>query len=158
MAMLQCITFTSGDKVLDLGCGYGVVGIVAAKYTAPHRVFMSDINEAALQYARRNAEINGVAGVSVIQSDAYENLNETGFTIIASNPPFHADFRVPKIFIEKGFNRLAIGGKLYMVTKRRDWYKNKFIAIFGGVRIHALDGYYVFEAEKRTNKYKSKDG
>jgi len=63
---------------------------------------------------------------------------------------------VPKLFIEKGFNRLAIGGKFYMVTKRKDWYKNKFVAIFGGVRIYEAGGYFIFEAERRTHSYKKR--
>ncbi len=41
-----------------------------------------------------------------------------------------------KSFIEKGFNRFLIGGKFYMVTKRKEWYKDKFISIFGGVKIY----------------------
>lgn len=70
-----------------------------------------------------------------------------------SNPPYHADFSVPKEFIEKGFNRLQIGGKMYMVTKRKDWYKNKLISIFGGVKIWEIDGYYVFLAIKKQSSY-----
>ena len=46
---------------------------------------------------------------------------------------------------------------MYMVTKRKDWYKNKLISIFGGVRIHEIDGYYVFEADKRSTSYARKN-
>ena len=154
LAMLNHIEFTPDDRVLDLGCGYGVVGIVAAKHTS--NVVMSDIDKIAIKYAAKNANINTLQNINIIQSNAYENIKITDFTIIANNPPYHADFSVPKLFIEKGFNRLAIGGKFYMVTKRKDWYKNKFITIFGGVRIHEIDGYYIFEAEKRSNNYKRK--
>jgi len=154
--MLDVIDFPPTGKILDLGCGYGVVGIVAAKHTAPENVFMSDTDKIAIKYATINAKHNGVPSVNIIQSNAYENIQASGFTIIASNPPYHADFSVPKLFIEKGFNRLAIGGKFYMVTKRRDWYKNKFIAIFGGVRIHEAEGYFIFEAQKRSNSYSPK--
>ena len=156
LAMLNCINFSADDKVLDLGCGYGVVGITAAKHMPPANVFMTDISETALKYAGRNAKLNNVDGINILNSNAYHCINQTGFTIIASNPPYHADFSVPKLFIEKGFNRLAIGGKFYMVTKRKDWYKNKFIAIFGGVRIHETDGYFLFEAERRTHSYKKR--
>jgi len=154
LAMLDCINFSANDKVLDLGCGYGVVGITTAKHVPPANVFMSDISQVALKFAKQNVTLNGVDGIHILNSNAYHNINETGFTIIASNPPYHADFSVPKLFIEKGFNRLTLGGKFYMVTKRKDWYKNKFIAIFGGVQIHEKDGYYVFEAERRTHSYK----
>lgn len=151
--MLSCVEFKAEDKVLDLGCGYGVVGILAAKFTRPQHVFLTDISGQAVRCARQNAVLNHVSGVNIIISDAYENLNETGFSLILSNPPYHTDFSVAKTFIEKGFNRLLIGGRFYMVTKRREWYKNKFISIFGGVKIHQIDDYYVFEAEKRTESY-----
>ncbi|MDE6032167.1 MAG: methyltransferase, partial [Oscillospiraceae bacterium] len=72
------------------------------------------------------------------------------------NPPYHADFSVPKSFIEIGFEKLAIGGKLVMVTKRLDWYKNKLTSVFGGVKVREVNGYYVFIAEKRSNIIKKK--
>jgi 16S rRNA (guanine1207-N2)-methyltransferase len=153
LAMLSFAEFGAADKILDVGCGYGVVGIVAAKLAGPRGVFLTDADETAIQYARRNAILNGVEGVSIILSDAYKNLDESGFNAILSNPPYHADFSVAKTFIEKGFNRLLAGGKFYMVTKRKDWYKNKFAAVFGGAKIHEKDGYFVFEAEKRSSAY-----
>ncbi len=153
LAMLSLAEFAPGDKVLDLGCGYGAVGVFAAKIIGGQNVFMSDINGQAVKLSAENAEINGVPGVTVILSDGFKNINETGFQIILSNPPYHTDFSVAKHFIEKGFNRLAINGIMYMVTKRRDWYKNKLTAIFGGVKIFEADGYFIFLAEKRSHKY-----
>ncbi len=156
LAMLSCVNFYEGQKVLDLGCGYGVVGITAAKITGAEHVYMVDIDREALRLAMKNARRNGVEGVHILQSHGMDELNETEFDVILSNPPYHTDFSVPKKFIEKGFNRLKIGGRMVMVTKRREWYKNKFISIFGGVRIHELDGYYVFEAERRKRDYGKK--
>ena len=153
LAMLSLARFNSSDKVLDLGCGYGVVGILAAKFASPKQVFLTDISKIAIRHARQNAILNGVEGVHIIWSNAYENLNEAGFNIILSNPPYHTDFTVAKTFIEKGFNRLLMDGKFYMVTKRKDWYMNKFTAIFGGVKVWEIDGYYVFMAVKKSNAY-----
>ncbi|MDR0286583.1 MAG: methyltransferase [Clostridiales bacterium] len=153
LAMLSFVDFGAADKILDLGCGYGVVGILAAKFTAPENVFLTDVCKSALQCARLNAILNKTENINIIESDGYKNLEETGFDLILSNPPYNSDFSVAKMFIEKGFNRLRIGGRLYMVTKRKEWYKNKFISVFGGVKIHEKDGYYVFEAEKRNLKY-----
>lgn len=90
-------------------------------------------------------------------SDGYKNVGETDFTLILSNPPYHADFSVPKHFIEVGFKKIAIGGKLIMVTKRLDWYKNKLTSVFGGVKVHEINGYYVFVAEKRSQAIKEKE-
>lgn len=154
-AMLSCVNFISGDKVLDLGCGYGLVGIYAAKLIGDDKVTMADIDSEAVKHAKQNAILNGVPDIRVIQSDGFKDIDDTGYTIILSNPPYHSDFSVPKHFIEKGFNRLAIGGRMIMVTKRKDWYKNKLTSIFGGTNIKETDGYFVFISEKRCADYRN---
>ena len=151
--MIRSAEVDETDFILDLGCGYGVVGIYFAKILKPQNVVMSDINTKAVDFARKNAELNGVGNIQVFESDGFKDLTISGFTQIFSNPPYHADFSIPKHFIEKGFNRLKLGGTLHMVTKRKDWYKNKLTAIFGGVKILRQDGYYVFQAKKRQEKY-----
>ena len=153
LAMLSIIDFHADDKVLDLGCGYGIVGVLAAKIIGESNVVMTDKDGEAIELAKQNSKLNGVGGVKIYQSDGFKDLNEKNFTLILSNPPYHVDFNVPKEFIEKGFNRLALGGKMYMVTKRKEWYKNKLISIFGGVKITEIEGYYVFMAVKKDNKY-----
>ena len=153
LSMLSVVEFGENEKVLDLGCGYGVVGILAAKIVGEENVVMLDIEEEAVKLAQKNASLNGVPGVKTIQSDGFTNLDEKDFTLILCNPPYHTDFSVAKTFIEKGFNRLCIGGRMYMVTKRKEWYKNKLIAIFGGVQIWEINGYYVFMSIKKSRTY-----
>lgn len=153
MAMLSLIEFRPEDRVLDLGCGYGLVGVLAAKTCAPEQVVMLDSDPLAVALARRNADANGVAGVKIELSDGFRSTREMGFSKIISNPPYHVDFAVPKHFIEKGFNRLQLGGTMWMVTKRLDWYRNKLGAIFGGCRVHEINGYFVFEAVKQRSQY-----
>lgn len=153
LAMLSVVEFNEDDKVLDLGCGYGLVGIFVGKLIGSKNVTMTDIDDRAIDLARENIVLNDVEGINLYRSDGFKNIDEMGFTLILSNPPYHADFSVPKEFIERGFNRLTIGGKMYMVTKRKDCYKNKLTAIFGGVRIWEIDGYYVFMSIKKGNSY-----
>lgn len=153
LAMLSVIEFQETDKVLDLGCGYGAVGILAAKLIGAEKVWMIDIDGDAVRLAKRNTELNGVPGIRVLQSDGFRNLDEKDFSLILSNPPYHVDFSVPKRFIEKGFNRLTVGGRMVMVTKRKEWYQNKLTGIFGGVRIWEIDGYYVFMSVKKSGTY-----
>ena len=155
-AMLQCAAFSPEDKVLDLGCGYGPVGIYAAKVIGESRVTMCDIDPLAVQFSLSNAALNNVPGVRVLLSDGLRGIDDTGYTLILSNPPYHTDFSVAKHFIEKGFNRLALGGRMVFVTKRREWYRNKLSAIFGGAQVREIDGYYVMTAEKRGKDYAKK--
>jgi 16S rRNA (guanine1207-N2)-methyltransferase len=153
LAMLSRIKFEPTDKVLDLGCGYGLVGIYAAKVIGGERVWMVDNDQIAIDCAAKNLALNGVEGASVVLSDGFRDLRENNFTKIICNPPYHVDFSVPKHFIEKGFNRLELGGAMYFVTKRRTWYENKLRSIFGGVRVHEIDSYFVFEAIKKSPTY-----
>ncbi len=153
LAMLSVVEWDGKDKVLDVGCGYGIVGIFFAKVIGSINVVMTDIEDKAVELSRENMILNNVQGIRLHQGDGLKNIHEKDFTLILSNPPYHADFSVPKEFIEKGFNLLAVGGKMYMVTKRKEWYKNKLIAIFGGVRIWEIDGYYVFMAMKKNTSY-----
>ena len=154
-AMLSFVEFKEGDKVLDLGCGCGVVGILVAKQIGAENVVMCDVSENAVQLSKQNAVANGVDGVTIRLSDGLRDISENGFNLILSNPPYHTDFAVAKEFIEDGFKKLALGGKMIMVTKRLDWYRNKLSSVFGGVTVKEKDGYYVFLAEKRGN-YKPK--
>ena len=156
LAMLSFLTLEQSDQVLDLGCGYGLVGIYVSKILSPTQVTMCDISEKAVELSQWNAVSNQVAdGLTILQSDGFKNLPKKEYSVILSNPPYHVDFSVPKHFIEEGYRQLSMGGKLYMVTKRKDWYKNKLISVFGGVEIHEKDGYYVFIAQKRPKQKKS---
>ncbi len=156
LAMLSVARFEPGMQVLDLGCGCGIVGIVAAKICGEENITMCDIDPVAVETARENARLNGVPGVDAVVSDGLKQVEKSGFDLILSNPPYQTDFSVAKSFIEKGFNRLKVGGTLLMVTKRLDWYRNKIKAIFGGVRVYEIDGYYVFEAQRRGLSYAQK--
>lgn len=153
LSMVSAVELESGQKLLDLGCGAGLVGIAAAKVLGEENVWMTDVDPAAVRCATENAKRNGVENVHLCCGDALDAVDASGFDWILSNPPYHADFSVAKKFIEKGFNRLKLGGKLVMVVKRELWYRNKLTAIFGGVRMQEIGGYFVFTAEKRSERY-----
>lgn len=152
LAMLSQVQFNTDDKVLDLGCGYGFVGIYASKLIDPKNIIMCDISKEAVNLSKFNANLNHVENLTILQSDGLDSISNNDFSLILSNPPYHVDFSVPKRFIELSYKKLVVGGKMYMVTKRKDWYKNKLISVFGGVTINEIDGYYVFMAEKRNVK------
>ena len=141
---------------LDLGCGWGLAGVYAALVCGAENVVMTDIDPRAAALARRNARKNGAEGVRVYTGDALEAVPDRAFDRILLNPPYQTDFAVAKRLILKSFNRLEIGGKLFMVTKRRTWYFNKLKSVFGGAHVREADGYFVFEAERRARQYAQK--
>lgn len=153
LVMLSVVDFQEGDRVLDLGCGYGLEGILAAKLVGEENVVMIDKDSLAITLSKENAKLNNVEGIKIYQSDGFRSVNEKDFTLILSNPPYHTDFSVAKEFIEKGFNRLRIGGKMFMVTKRELWYRKKLTSIFGGVKVWNIDDYFVFMSIKKDSTY-----
>ena len=155
-AMVARVPLEPGQRLLDLGCGAGLVGIAAAKTLGADNVWLTDVDLEAVACARENAARNGVPGVHIVCGDALDAVDATDFDWILTNPPYHADFSVAKKFIEKGFNRLKVGGKLVLVVKRELWYRNKLTAIFGGVTADQQDGYFIFTAQKRAAHYAPK--
>lgn len=154
LAMLSEIQLLQDQKVLDLGCGYGLVGIYAAKICGPENVWMVDKVNRAIELSRVNAKLNNCDQINLLQADGPEILLELGhknsFKWILCNPPYHEDFSVAKRFIETSKKLLINEGQLVLVVKRLEWYKNKMHSVFGGVRIINSDGYYVLISEKRT--------
>lgn len=153
LAMLSAVQFRADDQVLDLGCGYGLVGIYAARLIGADHVTMLDVDATAVEIAAANARHNGVPQIATCVSDGFRQLDRTGFTKILSNPPYHTDFAVAKHFILKGFNRLTVGGEMWFVTRREKWYREKLKAVFGGAQVQQIDGYTVLRAEKRGESY-----
>jgi 16S rRNA (guanine1207-N2)-methyltransferase len=105
---------------------------------------------------RQRRSVKAFEGVHLELSDGFENFRATAFTKILCNPLYHADFSVAKHFIEKGFNRLAVGGAMWMVTKREKWYRNKLTSVFGGVSVVSSNSYFVLQARKKRDSYSSR--
>lgn len=142
--MLEQIEAAPGARFLDLGCGVGVVSKVASELWGCE-VTAVDVSARALRMTATNAP-----KAQVFASDGLRHLAAGEFDIIASNPPYHTDFGVGKAFIEGAYRRLAIGGRLYLVVKRADWYIEKVRTIFGGCRVVQKNGYTLIISERRA--------
>ncbi|OUM99303.1 MAG: hypothetical protein BAA04_04065 [Firmicutes bacterium ZCTH02-B6] len=137
-------------NALDLGCGYGPVGIVIASLSPEARVWMVDINERAVELAKRNAAANRVANVEVRQGDGFTPVVGIAFSLIASNPPIRAGKRVVYAWVEQAYAHLEPGGRLVMVARTSQGARTlarHMEAVFGNVReIAKGSGYRVIQA------------
>lgn len=117
--LLSQLDVTRGSRVLDVGCGYGIIGLVAARMGAAH-VDMVDANTLAVASARRNIEFNEVGNARAFTSDALSAVSEEEYDLVLTNPPFHAgkavDYEVARAFIEHSRRVLRPGGRLMLVT------------------------------------------
>jgi len=138
--------------ILDLGCGYGPLGIIAAKLLKNSFVTMCDVNERALELSRMNAKENKVDDrVKIIASSAFENIKEN-YDIIMTNPPIRAGKDVVFSFYEGAYEHLNRGGKLYSVIQKKQGApstKAKLESLFGNCETaDKKSGYFIFRAEK----------
>lgn len=139
-------------NILDLGCGYGPIGVMLAKLVEKSNVTMSDVNERALELAKMNAEENKVSSrVKTLSSSAFENINEN-FDMIVTNPPIRAGKEVIFSFYEGAYEHLNKGGHLYVVIQKKQGApstKEKLESLFGNCETaEKKSGYFIFRAEK----------
>lgn len=107
-----------GD-VLDVGCGYGVIGIIAAKNQNVKTVTMLDVNHRALELAKRNSVRNKVdKKIKIVESDGFENINEK-YDVIITNPPIRAGKSVIYKMYEDAKEHLKDAGVLYLVINKK---------------------------------------
>ncbi len=105
--------------VLDLGCGYGPVGIAAAAFNPSLQVVMTDVNERAVWLARENARRNGVENVKVRQGFLYEPVEDMKFEVVLSNPPITAGMKTVQPLITQAPQHLANEGTLQIVVRSK---------------------------------------
>ncbi|MCO4484169.1 16S RNA methylase RsmC [Streptococcus infantarius subsp. infantarius] len=147
--LLNTLDFEKGKTLLDLGCGYGPLGISLAKVQGV-KPTMVDVNNRAIDLAKQNAQKNGVEA-DIFQSDIYEKVNGT-FDYIISNPPIRAGKQVVHTIISESINYLKVGGNLTIVIQKKQGApsaKAKMEVVFGNVEILKRDkGYYILRSEK----------
>jgi len=140
-------------RILDLGCGYGPLGLTIALTSPLCSVDMSDINVRALELAKKNVEMLGLSQrVTILHSDVYENI-EGPYDSIVVNPPIRAGKRVTYSMYEGAKQYLIDGGSLYVVIRRAQGAESasKYIeTVFGNVCLLLRNkGYYILKATKR---------
>lgn len=140
----------AGD-LLDVGCGYGPIGLALAKDTGRH-VHMVDVNERALSLAKENAEINGISKVSIYESDCLTNVKQQQFAAILTNPPIRAGKKIVHQIFEQSFSYLKDGGELWVVIQKKQGAPSaieKISALFGDVEtVEKKKGYFILRAKK----------
>lgn len=105
--------------ILDVGCGYGPIGLSVAKCYSKSLVHMIDVNERALELAKENATLNGIENVKIYESDRLLNVSETNFTAILTNPPIRAGKKIVHDIFEQSYQHLAADGELWVVIQKK---------------------------------------
>ena len=140
--LLENISFPKEAKVLDLGCGYGPVGIVTGSILLQGSVQMVDINERAVELAKSNVIknrriVNENIKIEVFQSDGFQGVKDKDFDLIILNPPIRAGKELVHQLLEESFQHLKVGGELWIVIQKKQGASSamkKLASIFPSVR------------------------
>ena len=144
-----------GDYILDLGCGYGPIGLTIATFKEKARVDLADINRRALALCEKNAKSLGVSDrVQIIESDIYSNITNRYHSIVV-NPPIRAGKKVTYTMYEGAKQYLIDGGSLYIVIRKAQGALSaaKYIEeLFGNIELlERAKGYHIYRAVKNEN-------
>ena len=151
--LIESMVLPGEGYVLDVGCGYGAVGIAAAAFNPRLHIVMVDVNERAVRLAKQNIKINSVANAEVRQGHLYEPAEGLTFNCILSNPPVSAGMDIVKAIISEAPEHMASKALFEIVVKSKVGGKRLqmlFKEAFGNVAILARkSGYRVLIAEKQ---------
>lgn len=159
-----------GSRILDLGCGAGTVGIALALRQPGVHVHAVDSNPRTLQCTLYGAELNGIKVISqpIKPSQAGGPLSEeehswlsiqlddsghvrfpSTFDLVVANPPYYSNWAISAIFIEAAARALKPGGRLFLVTKSPNWYRNNLHFVLSDVEIQDVRGYSIVTARQK---------
>ena len=151
--LIEYMVLPNAGSVLDVGCGYGAVGIAAAVFNPSLRVIMIDVNERAVWLAKQNVEINRAANAEVRRGNLYEPVVGLNFDCILSNPPVSAGIDTVKAIIAEAPSHMVRKAQCQMVVKSKVGGKRLhmiFEETFGNVAVLGRkSGYRVLIAEKQ---------
>lgn len=138
-------------NLLDVGCGYGPIGLALAKTFPERTVHMVDVNMRAVELSGKNAKENDVENVRIYESDGLSEVDGV-FAAILTNPPIRAGKETVFKFYDEAFEKLLVGGALWVVIQKKQGAPStidRLTELFGQVEtVEKKKGYFILKAEK----------
>lgn len=152
--LIEVMEIPEHARLLDMGCGYGVIGIVAARLSPSSRVVMVDINRRAVQLAQENIRRHRLANAEVRHGDGFSAVRGLTFDAIYMNPPVRAGKQLVFQLYEASWRHLVPGGQLWIVIQKKQGAPSteSFLQnLFGPEAVEQMarrKGYHVFRCKK----------
>ena len=151
-ALIEAAEVTDGQRVLDIGCGSGVVALAAAARGPAVTMHAVDSNPRAVECTLRGAALNGFEGrvTASLTADALPPAELHGtFDLALGNPPYFSHHRIADLFLTAADAALKPGGRVLMVTKQPNWFLEAMGARFAAVESGEVRRYHVVRGTKR---------
>lgn len=139
-------------NIIDVGCGYGPIGLMIAKVSPHHEVTMVDVNQRALNLSRKNKKRNRIENVEVKESDGLSQVEDNTYDFVLTNPPIRAGKEVVHRILEDAYVKLKLDGELFVVIQKKQGMpsaKKKMQDTFDNVEVlEKSKGYYILRSVK----------
>jgi len=134
--LLQHLEVEEHSNCLDLGCGYGAIGLTLAKLAKQGQTTLVDKDFVAIEYAKRNAQLNKINNVDILLSNGFDQIRDKRFDLVVSNIPAKVGNELMTLFFSDAYNQLTTGGQIVVVTINglRGYIKRTFNEIFGNYK------------------------
>lgn len=134
--LIEHIDLKDGETTLDLGCGYGAIGLAIAKACPGGMVHMVDTDFVAVEFAKRNAEFNRLSNCKVYLSNAFSAVGHVRFDNVVANLPAKVGKELLYVILSDARDHLKPGGQLVVVTISglKDFIKRNFREVFGNYK------------------------
>jgi 16S rRNA (guanine1207-N2)-methyltransferase len=148
-ALLEVMEISPGFRVLDLGCGAGVLSLAVAMRAENVSVLSLDANARAVECTEQGAALNGINSLTAqLNATAKVDDLET-FDVVLANPPYFSNYRLAEIFLKGARRALKSGGQLLVVAKTSEWYEENMPRQFSNVTVQSVRDYAVISGSKR---------
>lgn len=150
--LAETMALPDDARILDVGCGYGPIGLTAAVLAHKGTVTMVDINERAVALAKQNANRNSVNNVEILQSDLLSELKGRTFDVVLTNPPIRAGKETVHRIFEQAHEALVPGGAFWVVIQKKQGAPSaydKLESLYDRVeQVERDKGYWIIKAMK----------
>lgn len=131
--LLDCVEVNTDDDTLDLGCGYGPLGLTLAKLAPAGTSVLVDKDFVAVEYSKRNAQLNGISNTDIFLSNGFDQIGDRNFDLIVSNLPAKTGKELYYLYFYDALIRMNQGARIYVVTISglRKFVSRAFKEVFG---------------------------
>ena len=136
LLLLKYLDIKEDDDCLDLGCGYGPIGLTMAKLAPKGTTTLVDKDFKAVEYSNMNAELNQIKNAEALLSNGFDQIRKRKFNVVVSNIPAKVGNEMLSLFLYDAYKQMKHGGKIYVVTITglRKYIKRNFIEVFGNYK------------------------
>jgi 16S rRNA G1207 methylase RsmC len=155
-ALLKVVEVLPEDRILDLGCGAGEIGILSALRSPKTSLVLTDSNTRAIQVAQVNAEsLLPHRFQTLLSPQIAETYSGAPFSLILTNPPYFSHYSISQAFLQAISKLLHPQGRFYLVTKQQEWHRQAIQKDFILVAEYQKLGYTIFLAQQKPSSSES---